>query len=89
MTIWAAEATGEEPGLVRIVWSKRERRGWPELVENELGVAAGAWLGARAVLQGTVGAAGGGLAFWEAAERGNMCRRELQWPWLRRRHEWR
>ena len=43
-TIWAAETTGEEPALVRVIWRKWERRGWPGLAGAELGAAAGAWL---------------------------------------------
>ena len=41
-TIWTVETTGAEPALVRVIWSKRERRGWPELVGIELEASAGA-----------------------------------------------
>ena len=60
-TIQAAETMDEEPGLVRVVWSKRERRGRPELAGNELEAVAGARPGARGVLRGTTGAMGSGV----------------------------
>ena len=44
----AAETTGEEPGPVRVFWSKWERRGRPELTGIKLEAAAGARLRAKA-----------------------------------------
>ena len=58
-TIWAVETTGEEPALVRFIWSKWERRGRPELAGAELGAAAGVWWRVGAALRCTAGAAEG------------------------------
>ena len=80
-TIWAAETTGEEPALVRVIWSKRERRGWPELVGNELEAAAGVRPSARGCCRARQELRAAVLAFWEAAERGGRCRRGLRWLW--------
>ena len=78
-TIWAAEATGEEPGLVCVVWIKRESPGWPELIGNELEAAAGVRPGARGCCRARQELRAAVLAFWEAAEHGGRCRHGLRW----------
>ena len=59
MTIRAAETTGKELSLVRVIWSKWERRGRPELVGAKLGAAAGVQWRVGAALRCTVGDAEG------------------------------
>ena len=74
-TIWTAEATGEEPKLVRVFWGKWERQGRLELAGIELEVAAGAWLRAESCYEARQGLRSASTASWHSTENGGVLSR--------------
>ena len=71
----AAETTGEEPGPVRVFWSKWERRGRPELAGIELEAVAEARLQAGCGCRARQGLRSASTASWRCTEHGGVLGR--------------